>query len=395
VDGLINNLSFAPDGKRLFDVRGHYCNVWEPNVLIRVDERADHDSDAASDLPTLSTWSSHPVLESSSKIRDQISAIAIQSQGRYQAIGDEKGVISLVDSLEGSHKSIELWKSDVQLPIGHLAWSGDGNYLGSELAGQVVVKKVQSEQNLSWTASSIFSQRLRISIEGVSQLFLNDDGSKMFVKNGPEAIIFSVGDATEDPQSIDLAGFTWIEHPSNTGLLVAFNGTTIQLRRWEDLSILAAMKINGASALSADTTIKFVLRAARTQQMVIHSQIGDDASENFITSFFDIPPLDAFSTPEPSADAIAHDIPTDIEAQIELPLGILPIQGLIFLDRNYWLCSYKLGPSTEKQEIQKYYFLPKDFLNEECLRLCALLANGTLLIPNNGELAVIKCAGLR
>jgi hypothetical protein len=27
VEGLINNICFSPDGKRLFDVRGHYCNV--------------------------------------------------------------------------------------------------------------------------------------------------------------------------------------------------------------------------------------------------------------------------------------------------------------------------------------------------------------------------------
>jgi hypothetical protein len=329
-------------------------------------------------------------------VRDQITAIAIQPQGRYQAIGNEKSVVSVVDSLEGNHRPIQLWRSPIELPISHLGWSGDGDYLAcSELAGQVVVKRVQVEPSLTWTVASVFERRLLVREDGISQILLNDDGSKFFVKNGPEVAVWSIGDEKDTVVSIEAAGSTWIEHPSNSSLLIAFSSATLQLHRWDDLTVVASVRVDGASALTSSLSIGYILSAPGRSQLIIHTSRSDGVPAEVVTSFFEVPPLDRFAAPLPPPPTIAHDIPADVQQQIELPLGLLPVQGFIFLDKNYWVCSYHLGPSTDKQEVQRYYFLPKDWLNVECLRLCALLANGTLLLPNNGELAVIKCAALR
>ncbi|KAF2671659.1 hypothetical protein BT63DRAFT_398038 [Microthyrium microscopicum] len=387
VEGLINNICFSPDGKRLFDVRGHHCNVWEPNALLRVDGGIEQDSDVKSDLATITT---RAMSKSSSEVRDQITAIGIQIQGRYQAVGNEKGVVSMVDSLEEEHETIELWKSPVQLSIGHLNWSGDGDYLAcAGLAGRVVVKKVQQEQDLTWTASQEFEQRLTLREEGIRKIMLNDDGSILFVQNGPEAMVFHTHSQPVRSHSIEVSNTAWIEHPSNSSLLMALDVKGVSFYKWDDLQQSTTTRTDGSSTLTSSMIIDRVLSLPRTLQIVINYQKKlEDLSEE-VTSFFDLPTTSATSS------IIAHDVPVEVQKRVELPLGILPVQGFIFLDKDYWLCSYKLGPSVEKEEVKEYYFLPKDWWNVDCLKLCTLLANGTLLIPNNGELAVIKCTALR
>lgn len=143
-DTMINDCCFSSDGKRLYDVRGQYCNVWEPNVLIRSDHTGDHDYEESSEVASIPTIA---ISEAFADVRDQITSIAIQSQGRYQAIGNEAGVISIIDTLEEETHAVEIWRAPIPLIIGNLSWSDDGNYLScSELTGQVVVKRVQSTE---------------------------------------------------------------------------------------------------------------------------------------------------------------------------------------------------------------------------------------------------------
>ncbi|GFP56267.1 protein SERAC1 [Trichoderma asperellum] len=42
-------LSFSIDSRRLYDIRGSYGNVWEPNSLVRLADASDHNSDSCSE----------------------------------------------------------------------------------------------------------------------------------------------------------------------------------------------------------------------------------------------------------------------------------------------------------------------------------------------------------
>lgn len=57
------------------------------------------------------------------------------------------------------------------------------------------------------------------------------------------------------------------------------------------------------------------------------------------------------------------------------------------------MCSWS-PKSNMADQVQRHYFLPKDWLNVECLNLFAWLPDGVFLIPNNGELAVVRITGL-
>jgi hypothetical protein len=44
--------------------------------------------------------------------------------------------------------------------------------------------------------------------------------------------------------------------------------------------------------------------------------------------------------------------------------------------------------------VRRYFFLPKDWLNMECLELAVMTKEGTFLCPRNGEVGVVA-GGLR
>jgi hypothetical protein len=89
-------------------------------------------------------------------------------------------------------------------------------------------------------------------------------------------------------------------------------------------------------------------------------------------------------------------LPSPLLDKLQLPLGVLPGDKLVFLDNDHWLCSWQLRSTDGVSGIERHFFLPQDWLNAESLGLCLVIDNGVLLIPKNGEVASVKSdLGLR
>jgi hypothetical protein len=301
------------------------------------------------------------------------------------------------------------------LSIEHLCWSCDGNYLAcAELTGKVVVKKVQLENDQTWAVVPTFDVKLKVSSEGIRQVLLNRDGTALFVGNGLSVSIWSLAEHSSQTRqkSIESPDTRWFKHPTDSTFLLAFGSSTLQVYLWDDLSEVAVFNmdrpqlcpspggdqtsdVNDSPSKAAKISSVFTNPAAT--HFLIDTVVEIYGGQEHFTSLFEGP---AESAPTHSArknhtSTITPTlIPTKIQQQIEIPLGILPVKRLIFLDKDYWVCSWRLGANMTTEKIQKYYFLPKDWLNVECLDLCALLADGRFLIPHNGELAVIKSTGI-
>ncbi|CAD6570233.1 MAG: hypothetical protein ASARMPREDX12_005007 [Alectoria sarmentosa] len=408
-ENMINDICFSPDSKRLYDLRGQFCNIWEPNALLRVEETSE-DSEDGSDVASNPTAA---VSEAFVEVRDQITAIAIQFRGRYQAIGNEAGVVSVVDSLEGDPVAIQLWRSPVMLPIGHLDWSSDGFYLAcAELTGKVVVKRVQLEDGLSWTVRPGFDVKLKVSSEGIRQVLLNNDGRFLLVKNGPSVTVWPMSlpsSSDSHNKSITSPDTKWIKHPTDSNLLLVFSPSLVRVYLWDDLIEIAVFNLDGPPLFSspdANQTSGEIDKPARTAKIssiftnppgshfLMDTVLATNEGQAHFTSVFETSIITPSSATLPRSTVTPTPVPPEIQHQIEIPLGILPKQRLIFLDKDYWMCSWRLGANLTTEKVQRYYFLPKDWLNVECLGLSALLADGRFLIPNNGELAVIKSTGV-
>lgn len=180
--------------------------------------------------------------EAFAEVREHITAVAIQFRGRYHAIGSETGVVIVVDSQEGDHTPTLLWKSQIELSIGHLEWSGDVTRLAcAELAGKVAVKEVLIQNDGSWRAT-LFEVRLKLNSEGIEQILLNDDGNAMLVMIGDLVTVWpcmSLPNSESQQYSLNLPNSKWVNHPTNPALLLAFGTASVSVYRWSDFSKIA------------------------------------------------------------------------------------------------------------------------------------------------------------
>lgn len=406
-ENMINDICFSPDSKRLYDLRGQFCNIWEPGALMRAYESVEHENDIGSEVASNPTAA---VSEATAEARDQLTAIGVQFQGPFQAIGNEVGVVSLIDLSKTNHSPIQLYKSEVPLSIVHLEWSSDGNYLASaDLTGKVVVKRVEFEDSQEPVTTTIFEVKLQGNSEGIRQVLLDHEGSFLLVKNGPTVTVWPLtqGRATgleEDGHSTLSSDTKWIKHPKKRPLLLAVSSSQVHIHRWSDLSKVSILQLHAAivapmpqSSKASDrisepamaAEVGSILSNASGSHLLVDIIQTTNAGQEHIISI--LPTSELESSSEKSAIGLVHTpLPPQIQKQIEISLGLLPKQRIIFLDHDYWICSWRVGANPVMEKVQKYYSMPRDWLNIECLKLCALLADGRFVIPNNGELAVIK-----
>lgn len=61
---------------------------------------------------------------------------------------------------------------------------------------------------------------------------------------------------------------------------------------------------------------------------------------------------------------------------------------MIFLDEDLWVCTAHINGGAGS--VQRYFFIPRDWVDAAGLALCQVLPDGTLLCPCRGEVAVIR-----
>lgn len=130
---------------------------------------------------------------------------------------------------------------------------------------------------------------------------------------------------------------------------------------------------------------------------LLHAMLSGQAHRHYFTSAIRTPssyPHKQDADYRSPAKDMYSKIPNEIQSQIEIPLGIISRQRLVFLDKQHWMCSWSLKSNGGLSPVNRHYFLPKDWLNARSLELCALLPDGVLLIPHHGEMAMIKSQGL-
>lgn len=115
-------------------------------------------------------------------------------------------------------------------------------------------------------------------------------------------------------------------------------------------------------------------------------------------------------------------LPTEVTSCMREPLAFLSWRRLFFLDRDRWICVWRLPSASSRagkapmrtgggfrntdgdtassskdrvNSIETHYFLPGDRVTADEAHFCAVMADGTLLCPRNGDIATVQCAKLR
>ncbi|MDI1492267.1 MAG: hypothetical protein OHK93_003479 [Ramalina farinacea] len=411
-DYPVADLAFSPDNKRLYDIRGSFCNIWEPNSLVRLFDLEAPGSEARSESGI--TMMSATMSEAEADISEPIFALAAAPDGDYICVGNTEGAVRLLT--RSGEVAVDMWQSSNFMPVEQITWSMDGCHIAlCDIGGTVIVKRIERVGS----STAVGEMSVKLVFEATSnpddgpleQLLLNQQASLLLLSSAASAQVWSIesGSCISRWESKDAnATNKWIQHPCQPDQLLRIGAEKAYQCGWQSLVERSVLSFNLPDpheqpsaprtdrirkpslprSMSSEDTNAVVDKAILThdgahimvevtrflegrrseRQLMIFSKTEFDGNRSFVS-------------PRP--------LPLPLLGKLQLPLDVLPKNTFVFLDNDNWLCSWHLGSTDGTTGIERHFFLPRGWLNAECLELCTMVASGDLIVPKDGEIAMI------
>ncbi|CAA9958491.1 WD40 repeat-containing protein [Pyrenophora teres f. maculata] len=418
--------TFSPDSRRFYEVRDTVCTAWEPPALTDLQETGEQSEDlweTQSDISTLSE--SVQVVEQ----EDRITSLIIALDGKFFCAGNEIGEVHLFDA-DGT-RVMNVWRSPRYMVIDLLAWDNGGKHLAiAELGGDVSVKQISppSATTEGWGVQSIVELKMSSQLGTARQLLFSPDGSLLLLVRQHAVQVLSMNPAALlcQCQESGEVGQHWLNDPTDPRLLLSFNKEGIRRFSWAGLE--AGELLPYGDKIDNDTTEKTQTNAnLESGYQSVHAYLAQDRSHVVVGRtikpgsqtylMFQVSDLNSIPRPGSSMStapvvpksAIRH-LPEEVTKLVEVSLGVLAKDRFVFLDQDFWVCTWKIGSTYAKDEpaatgissssihannvekdgiVKKHFMLPRHWLNEESLPLLRLVDSGKLYCPKGDEVAVI------
>lgn len=419
-EDVVTDLCFSPDTRRFYDLRGSYCNAWEPNSLLRTLDIDDGLAD--SDTEVGSTATSFLASEAWVENHAPITALSARCDGLAVCAGNDEGDVILYDI--SNDKKFVVGKSATEMSIDHLIWAEDGkSFVYAELGKSIVMKSLLKDDNEKdrWNFETVVNFKSSLENEIPTQILLSPNSNFLLTVSSSSARLCCTKTKSilaAHKGSSSEAGQRWVTHPKEHDQVLAFAQDSItayswsnleQLDRWKmyfpelsDVSYAEAVNMPGLprknssgeaiTHFEADSRIEQVFAARTSDYILIHvSQQLPNLSQRSHVQIIKASSLSKApdGTTEP---LIPVPIPPELSHSFEKSLGILDKDLLVFLDKSFWVCTHQIKENSQGHHAQyrRHFFLPRDWINAESLALCQALPDGTIVCPRKGELAIIR-----
>ncbi|KAH9904668.1 NACHT and WD domain protein [Xylariomycetidae sp. FL2044] len=425
----VSSLTFGPDIRRLYDLRAYHANVWEPTALMRFAEQQSAKGSGTQSLSTSSAQSPTGSPTGSQRF-DAITTLAPSPLGTLYGVGTETGLVYLCDKRRGEAVKIGLENSSA---VEKMIWSRDGRYMCFSNSDRCVFTIPISSD--AYNGSPVASKMTRVHLEpmenhAITDLFFHDDSTHLVVVTGLAQSnsasstnmalhIVSVTSRTVI-HSLELPGpqCKWIAHPQDPKLLLGFGPGLVHVVHWQSLGLQTycvdespdtdtASRDGGIESTTVDRLIVSHDRADVLLQLL---HVGPCVRKR---AFYYLPLVSLKSSSTSShaghvSKIVPTPVPPNISSQIFVALSLLSHNRLIYLSRDFAICSWHVPPIREstfdlpaphasgpRVQPREVFALPGDWISRDCLRLsCVWAAEGSFLCPRNGGAAIVKCASL-
>lgn len=443
-DDIIKAVAFSQDSRRFYDLRGSYCNVWEPNCLVRIAEggpggsggpgvggddesitgselkdRADSWSVAAASAAdrddSRSTAASLAASEAHADSRPAVTAV-VTARGNQRLVlyAKDDGGVELLDS--GRSRSHVLAQSAYGVGLGPAALAPGGNFVAySFLNGRVTVKSAKvSLKSGKLIAKELLVEKGDVGRGVVRQVLFHAEAERLLVCGSRklEVVSFSKGGAgavTERELDESETGpvARWDCHPTRSDLLLAFTASSIEVYSWDDITgpkyTVPIDMSHGKGMISllpeaSSLTIEEIVPSPHNKAHM--AMLSFEENNNKVSGFMllDTSPLNGEEDDPAAATILPIEVPEAVGKRIEQPVGFLEDGRLVFLDEALWVCTTRLAPPTGPAgpdaaagpAVRRHFFVPRDWLNSAGTALCRVQPDGTFLCPSRGELAVVR-----
>jgi WD40 repeat protein len=443
------SLTFSPDMRRLYDLRGYYANAWEPDALIKYADQRGKDQDVGSERGSLA-----PSLGTSlnpSKRIDAVTVLAHSPNGFLYCCGTENGNVRLYDTRQQFPSDV--YKSKGFLSVENMCWSPDGRYLClSDSGKKVMIVAITSQPG--GAEQAVHQIKGEVSMRAVTtgpilQLLFHPDSSQLCVHSSSRIHVISLATFSVT-QSLDLAATEtkWITHPQDANLLIGIGPGTICVLDWSfghhrNYRFECAWEptaLEKQDGLQPQLGVDRVLGTADKKHVLVQISRRTGNSRDKSLLCFDAPSLSVSTVSTPATDAgqdvlsitpitLAHDL----SSEVGMCLYFLPQNRLVFLSKSFSVCTARISATQigtgapilppggmHRQErtttarnplmnaqsghaaespalksMRRLFSLPGDWINKDSMLLSSIwAAERSFMCPKNGEVAVVRCAEL-
>ncbi|CAG8265162.1 unnamed protein product [Penicillium nalgiovense] len=418
-DSIVTNIAFSPDSRRLYDLRGSWCNVWEPNCLIRlsdtsIDPSEDSESVKSYDQKRKNSFFlelddksgsmiSLPTSEAHADTKPPITAVAncARDQNIFAHATDD-GTIEICD-MQSKCKHL-ITEFTFGMDIVHFALAQGGDYIAyCLLDGHVTVKSIDlSSIPEKISTQTVFAETKSTSRGQIRQILFDGSSERLLVCGVERLQVLSVADscivAEIELEPADSPA-QWVNHPTDLSILLGFTVGGVSALSWDTLEIKYTLSHNFGNSsdiqqLAPSTKLEALTQSYHPKMHL--ATISEDTTNGRLSRFVLLDTSVLYEDHIESLSSVrlgAVHIPLPITECMEQPVGLLADGRLVFLDKALWVCTAQLWlPSARGSEtaVTRHFFIPRDWLNNTELVLCMVQADGKFLCPSKGEMAVIK-----
>lgn len=439
------SVALSPDGRRIYDLRQSFCNVWEPNALIRMAEQDEKASDTASShydgsvAYSLGSEAVAVILEPVTTIcaSSVSTAIMFGTAGGKVKYQDEKGFL------------VEMSISPISMTCSTLSDCGKF-FAAASMDNRVVVRRTPSD-DLSVDLNHIFTTQAS---GAITQLLFGSDSRTLVVNTHKESDLWSLdnGSRLATWQTDSDGRGLWMENPYSSRALLFITSKEIESRLVTDMADTVAserwqIQVTDVEETVEDRMLRLAIEGG-TEETISTNTPSMSVSKAFLTprksliflSLSENDPLRGtkgkhkrFSlldtrflsiSPSQTTDRIAHSkpLPKQVSSLIKQPLGFVsdepearrgsrdptthrPSLGsisrpasnqfeeqcsLAFIDHDFWVRSWSIDDVDGN--CRYHFFLPQDWVNMESLAHAVMTTDGRFICPRNGEVATVHHA---
>ncbi|KAI1305413.1 hypothetical protein F5Y03DRAFT_151443 [Xylaria venustula] len=428
-------LTFSPDSRRLYDVRGYHANAWEPTALAKFKASSGMNSDSPSEYDaSLATEISIANLEAV----DPITALSASPNSHLFSSGSAKGAVCLHDVR--SAKLTTIYTSRAKFIVDKIVWSDDSKLLCfTDATKQITVMTILStldKAELAGEQRAVIPMRNHIK-ERISQIIFQPGSGRLLVCSASQLYTVSLETlGIEQAADIrDMGIHQWILHPKDAALILGLGRFSIRVFDW-NLAERGKCDLTSSSETSSeldemeDLTISKILPSQDNKHLLLH-MVHPKQSCKPKFYFLETDKISTQNTPngEPSPIQL-RALNTKISSQILSALSFLRGDRLVFISTTFSICSMRLswassgvdtrlssepavprgrlGPSLAPgvpqrrpssrgsvDEVQELFALPGDWVSEDSLAICDIMAREkSFICPRNGEVAIVKSPAL-
>ncbi|KAL8369612.1 hypothetical protein RB595_000104 [Gaeumannomyces hyphopodioides] len=393
-------LVFSADSRRLLELRGNQCRLWEPTVLMRQDEPDAEHSDSMSIVSAVTQ-----AVSPAKRDESHIMAIACSSVLPLVFCGRDNGSVWAYD-ISGETRIQPLFVQTATCGVNHLALDQTDRPLVlacGDLAGRVTVRKVDragSKGNASapWVVADGSVSELRCTSTGVlRQLLLSASRRRLLVVTADACMLWSLPPSTDGVQSLaridEPSGPVWASSPTDGGLLLRAGPDGFRVYKWESLELVHTLPCSHTGTIDRVIALshhRIILSISRDAPAMAPSKttLGD-----WIQSW-DLRKLlegIAESSVEPMTEVSVHS------AGIDSILGSFGARLVVSTAGN-WISSLDIETAptvgteghADTVSLVHHFFIPNDWISTLNKAVFGIGYGGEVLFARQPELAVIR-----